>query len=99
MTVSTRVSRFSLLAAAVGLAAVLVIFALRTYRELAEMQLIYLHDRASMLADRMEILSTEQLAEPLEIPLRRIEPGVIAVRLYEQRRRDDPAAVEAIRQG
>src|SRR5690242_7071933 len=65
----TGASRYLLLSAAVGLAAVLLVFALWTYRELAEMQRIYLHDRASMIADQLETFPVEQLAQPLEIPL------------------------------
>jgi two-component system sensor histidine kinase HydH len=99
VTASNRASRFLLLAAAVGLAAVLLIFALWTYRELAEMQRIYLHDRASMLADQLETFPADQLSRPLLEPLRRHEPGVIAVRLFEKRQSDDPEAVEAIRSG
>src|SRR5678815_4016677 len=99
MIVTARASRFLLLSAAVALAAVLLIFALRTYQELAEMHMVYLRDRASMLADRLETFPPEQLTQPLEVTLRRHEPGVIAVRLYHERRRDDPPAVDAIRNG
>src|SRR5262245_1153068 len=99
MTVSTRIPRFALFAAAVALAAVLVVFALRTYRELSEMQRIYLRDKASMLVDRLEIISPEQLGQPLEIPLRRLEPGIISIQLYRDSRTDDPPAVQAIRGG
>src|SRR5262249_48175246 len=66
---------------------------------LAEMHRIYLHDRASTVADQLETFPAEQLAQPLEIPLRRHEPGIIAVRLYQDKRSDDPAPVEAIREG
>ena len=59
-----RASRYLLLSAAVGLAVVLVVFALRTYHALAEMQQIYLRDRASMLADRLERLPVEELSFP-----------------------------------
>src|SRR6478672_10039118 len=99
LTVSTRVSRYLLLCAAVGLAAVLWIFALRTYHELIEMRGIYLRDRASMLADRLETFGPEQLSQPLELPLRRLEPGVIAVRIYQEKRTGDPPAVDAILRG
>jgi signal transduction histidine kinase len=99
LTVSTRVSRYLLLCAAVGLAAVLWIFALRTYHELIEMRGIYLRDRASMLADRLETFAPEQLSQPLELPLRRLEPGVIAVRIYQEKRTGDGPAVDAILRG
>src|SRR5690242_7091445 len=99
MISSARVSRYLLLSAALGLAAVLLVFALRTYRELAEMQRIYLRDRASMVADRLETLSPEELALPLLGRLRRQEPGLAFLLLFAGRLDDDPPAVNAIRAG
>jgi len=63
------------------------------------MQRIYLHDRASMLADQLENISAEQLTHPLETLLRKHEPGVVAIRLYQDKDSDDPPAVTAIRDG
>ena len=96
---SVRASRYLLLSAAVALAIVLLIFALRTYRELAEMQRIYLRDRASMVADRLETLSTLELRLPLIELLRRHEPDLADLILFEGTSPGDPAAVQAIRSG
>ena len=99
MTRSARASRYLLLSAAVALAAVLLVFALRTYRELAEMQRIYLRDRASMVADRLETLSTMELRLPPIELLRRQEPDLAALLLFGLTSPGDPEAVQAIRSG
>jgi two-component system, NtrC family, sensor histidine kinase HydH len=99
MTRSSRASRYLLLSAAVALAIVLLVFALRTYRELAEMQRIYLRDRASMVADRLETLSTVELGLPLMARLRRQEPDLAYLALFEGTAAGDPEAVKAIRSG
>ena len=99
MLPSARASRYLLLSAAVALAAVLLIFALRTYRELAEMQRVYLRDRASMVADRLETLPPEQLTEPWRVGYAARSPGIASLRLFQERQDGDPPAVEAIRAG
>src|SRR5690349_12948082 len=96
---SAHVSRYLLLSAAVSLAAVLLLFALRTYRELTEMQRIYLRDRCSMIADRLETFNPEQLAGPLVERLRHQEPGLSSIRLFQGKQSSDPPAVQAVRTG
>ena len=88
-----------MLSAAVALAITLLVFALRTYDELAEMQHVYLRDRASMLADRLERLPPEEFALPLLEKLRHQESALAGLRFYREGHPYDPAALQAIWSG
>src|SRR6476646_544077 len=97
MNRSTRVPGMALLAATIVLAVVLPVYSFRTSRALAEMQQIYLRDRASRIADRLERLPPEQLSEPWVLDaLRRQEPGLIGLRCFQEKEFDGSAALEAI---
>jgi len=100
MTRSARISRIVLLLATIVLAIILPVFSLRTSRALAEMQQIYLRDRAARIADRLERLSPDYLANPgLLDGMRHQEPGLIGLRSYQEDEHHDSTALEAIRSG
>src|SRR5436189_2826676 len=86
MTRSSRASRSALLLATIVLSIILPVYSLRTSRALAEMQQIYLRDRASRIADRLERVPPEQLASAAVADgLRRQEPGLVAFRSYQEK--------------
>src|SRR5262245_40372550 len=100
MTRSSRASRTILLLATIVLAIILPIYSLRTSRALAEMQQIYLRDRASRIADRLERLAPDYTSNPFVLEgLRRLEPGLVAVRCYREGETDGSAALEALSRG
>lgn len=91
MTRYARVTRYGLLAAALAMATVLLIFALGTYRELAEMQQVYLRDRAASLAGLLETLPAEQLAGPLVATLSREEPALVDLQVFRPDQPGEPS--------
>ena len=100
MTRSSRASRTVLLLATIVLALVLPVYSFRTSRALAEMQQIYLRDRASRIADRLEQLPPEQLSkQPVLEGMRRQEPGLVSLRCYRNHEYDGSPALEAIWSG
>jgi signal transduction histidine kinase len=100
MNRSARISRVVLLLATILLAIILPVFSLRTSRALAEMQQIYLRDRASRIADRLERLSPDHLTNPLMLDrMRHQEPGLIGLRSFRENEQDGSAAIEAMWSG
>ena len=100
MNRSARASRFALLLATIALAIVLPVYSLRTSRALAEMQQIYMRDRASRVADRLERMSPKELnGDSLLERLRRQEPGLVAIRTYRNQENGGSPALDAIRRG
>ena len=100
MTRSARLSRTALLLAILALAIVLPVYSFRTSRAMAEMQQIYLRDRASRIADRLERLAPDYLSNPWVLEgMRHQEPGLISLRSFEEGENDGSAALDAIWSG
>ena len=82
------------------MAAVLLFYAVRTYQDLAEMQEVYLRDRAATLAARLETFRPEDLAgDPLAM-LRLEDSALVDLRVYDREHpRDHPAQIAPLWSG
>jgi signal transduction histidine kinase len=86
-----------LLIAVVGLAAILLTYAVLTYGTMTEMQQVYLRDRAAGIAARLETLSRAQLTHQARETIVFDDNALVDLRLYRiDRPEDHPPELEPI---
>jgi two-component system sensor histidine kinase HydH len=86
-------SRYAIVPALLALPLILLVSSLLTFRELHEMQAVYLRNRAATIAARLENVSPEQQEGQLLEFLSTEEPALVDLRIYQPGEKDAESPV------